>query len=94
MMKLNKTTITNDKDFCEIKRGIFDIHLRKERINKNNYITIYVVDVFERSIKDNDKAHQEDLSDCFDELYEAIEHLEEVLHIPKRITKQIKMEKK
>ena len=35
-MKLNKATIKNYKDFCEIKKGIFDIHLRKERIEKND----------------------------------------------------------
>ena len=92
-MKLNKATIKNYIDFCEIKKGIFDIHLRKERINKNNYITIYIIDVFARFIKDNNKAHQEDLSNYFDELYQAIEHLEDVLHIPKRITKQITLEK-
>ena len=91
-MKLNKATIKNYKDFCEIKKGIFDIHLRKERIE--NDPDLYVIDVFARFIKDNNKAHQEDLSDCFDELYEAIENLEEVLYVPKRITKQIKMEKK
>ena len=91
-MKLNKATIKNYKDFCEIKKGIFDIHLRKERIE--NDPDLYVIDVFARFIKDNNKAHQEDLSDCFDELYQAIEHLEEVLYVPKRITKQIKMEKK
>ena len=91
-MKLNKATIKNYKDFSEIKKGIFDIHLRKERIE--NDPDLYVIDVFARFIKDNNKAHQEDLSDCFDELYEAIEHLEEVLYVPKRITKQIKMEKK
>ena len=91
-MKLNKSTIKNYKDFCEIKKGIFDIHLRKERIE--NDPDLYVIDVFAMFIKDDNKAHQEDLSDVFDELYQAIEHLEEVLHIPKRITKQIKMEKK
>ena len=92
-MKLNKTTIKNHKDFCEINKGIFDIHLRKEKVNKNDP-DLYIVDVFASFIKDNSKAYQEDLSDVFDELYQAIEHLEEVLHIPKRITKQIKMEKK
>ena len=92
-MKLNKATIKNYKDFCEIKKGIFDIHLRKERIEKNDP-DLYIVDVFARFIKDNNKAHQEDLSNYFDDLYQAIEHLEDVLHIPKRITKQIKLEKK
>mgnify|MGYP003109499091 FL=1 len=88
-MKLNKATIKNYKDFCEINKGIFDIHLRKEKINKNDP-DLYIVDVFASFIKDNNKAYQEDLSDVFDELYQAIEHLEDVLHIPKRITKQIK----
>ena len=46
------------------------------------------------AIREEIKAYQEDLSDVFDELYQAIEHLEDVLHIPKRITKQIKLEKK
>ena len=92
-MKLNKATIKNYKDFCEIKKGIFEIDLRKERIEKNDP-DLYIVDVFARFIKDNNKAHQEDLSNYFDELYQAIEHLEDVLHIPKRITKQIKLEKK
>ena len=102
MMKLNKTTIKNYKDFCEInsvtfkkvtnnyiRKSIFDIHLRKEKINKNDP-DLYFVDVFDGSIKDNNKAYQEDLSNVFNELYQAIEHLEDVLHIPKRITKQIK----
>ena len=92
-MKLNKSTIKNYKDWCEIKKGIFDIHLRKERIEKNDP-DLYVIDVFASFIKDDSKAYQKDLSDVFDELYKAIEHLEEVLYVTKRITKQIKMEEK
>ena len=92
-MKLNKTSIKNHKNYgfqiYEINKGIFNIHLRKKRITKNDP-DLYIVDVFASFIKDNSKAYQEDLSDVFDELYQAIEYLEEVLYIPKRITKQIK----
>ena len=90
MMKLNKSTIKNYKDWCEIKKGIFDIYLRKTNIKENDP-DLYVIDVFANFIKDNNKAHQKDLSDVFDELWEAIEYLEDELYIPKKSTKQIKM---
>ena len=86
--------ITKDIEIC-----IF-----KETFEKD--ICLYFVDYFDDSKKITNEQYEEgirtypyceisgfnyQLSNQFDELYQALEYLEDDLNIPKKITKQIKL---
>ena len=56
----------------------------------NKETKVYFVDYFDDSSQWKE-GYDHDLSEVFDELYLAIEYIENNFNIPKKITKQIKM---
>ena len=91
-IKKYKTTKTDASDFFEITNGNLEICVQREDFKKgNDEPSVYFVDVFDINIKDNNEAYLINLSGNFDELWEALEHLEYHLDIPKKIIKQIKL---
>ena len=89
-IKKYKTTKTDASDFFEITKGTLEICIQREDFKKgNDEPSVYFVDVFDINIKDNDEAYLIDLSGNFNELWEAVDHLQNELNIPKKITNQI-----
>ena len=89
-IKKYKTTKTDASDFFEITNGNLEICIQREDFKKgNDEPSVYFVDVFDINIEDNDEAYLIDLSGNFDELWEAVDHLQNELNIPKKITNQI-----
>ncbi len=89
-IKKYKTKKTDASDFFEITKDNLEICVQREDF-KNDEPSVYFVDVFDINIKDNNEAYLINLSGNFDELWEALEHLEYHLDIPKKIIKQIKL---
>ena len=65
-----------------------EICITYEKFEDN--ITTYFVDYFDDD-SDWEEVYNHDLSELFDELYLAIEYIENNFQIPKTITKQIKL---
>ena len=78
-MKLNKLENNN----YEIINDDYVIHISKEQ-NPNTELYLYFTDVFEHNNKNSYD------NEIFDDLYAAIEYIEDNFLIPKTITKQIK----
>ena len=93
-MKLNKLENNN----YEIINDDYVIYISKEQ-NPNTELYLYFVDVFEHNNKNAVDSYlflslllnrTFDDNEIFDDLYSAIEYIENNFEIPKTITKQIK----
>ena len=73
--------ITKDIDIC-ISKHIFE--------NSDDAQILYLVDYFDDN-SDWEEGWVGEKYDEFDELYQALEYLEDEFNIPKKITKQIKL---
>ena len=84
-MKLNKWK--DREGYGIIINKDVEICITYEKFEDN--ITTYFVDYFDDD-SDWEEGYNHDLSELFDELYLAIEYIENNFEIPKTITKQIK----
>ena len=78
-MKIKKL----DKNQYEIINDDYIIYISEEQ-NPNTKLYLYFIDVFEHN---NKNAYDNEI---FDDLYSAIEYMENNFNIPKTITNQIK----
>ena len=72
----------------ETKHNLIYITKEKNLNTKNLYI--YFIDIFSNNESRIYNGYKEKLSEVFDDLYLAIEYLENNFNIPKNITKKIK----
>ena len=79
-MKIKKL----DKNQYEIINDDYIIYISEEQ-NPNTKLYLYFIDVFEHN---NKNAYDNEI---FDDLYSAIEYMENNFNIPKTITNQIKL---
>ena len=84
-MKLNKWK--DREGYGIIINKDVEIAITYEKFEDN--ITTYFVDYFDDD-SDWEEGYNHDLSELFDDLYSAIEYIENNFEIPKTITKQIK----
>ena len=78
--------INKDVEICiSYEDNVGDFH------NYNQGTRIYFIDYFDDN-SDWEEGYNHDLSEVFDELYLAIEYLENNFNIPKKIIKKIKID--